>query len=133
MKSYISVFLLILFALCIAPVFAQEQQCSYIAPWGMSVGQNVFSSSIPACGLPDIAISNESYHSSPEISSIEQRKQQLKVLITDAYDSINKTSDKQEKADLKSAISAWRKEIFSLNYKMIIGYKNEYLEKITWK
>jgi hypothetical protein len=54
----------------------------------------------------------------------------LKQLITNAYISLHDSSDKQEKADLKSAISAWRKEILSLNYRMIVMYKNEYLSKI---
>jgi hypothetical protein len=83
--------------------------------------------------LPEIIISNESFHSSPERSDIEYRKQQLKLLMNNAYAELHDVSDKQEKADLKSAISVWRKELFSLNYKMIVSYKNEYLEKITGK
>gem|GEM_PF-5101980 len=83
--------------------------------------------------MPDITISNESYHSSPERGDIENRKQQLKLLMNNAYTALHDVSDKQKKADLKSAISVWRKELLALNYKMIVSYKNEYLEKITGK
>ena len=132
MKFYVSIVFL-LFALFITPVFAQEQQCSYLAPREVSFGQNMFSHSIPVCGLPDITISNESYHSSPERVTIENRKQQLKLLMNNAYNTLHDLSNKQEKAELKSAISAWKKELFTLNYMMIVNYKNEYLEKITGK
>lgn len=132
MKFYVSIVFL-LFGLSIVPVFAQEQQCSYLAPREVSFWQSLFSSSIPLCWLPDITISNESYHSSPERGDIENRKQQLKLLMNNAYTALHDVSDKQKKADLKSAISVWRKELLALNYKMIVSYKNEYLEKITGK
>ncbi len=133
MKSYLSIALFLLLGISLSPVFAQDQNCSYVAPRETSFNQNIFSASIPLCGLPDVELSGDSYHFAPEIHDIEQRKQELKWLINNAYISLHDVSDKQEKADLKSAISSWKKEILTLNYKMIMTYKDKYFGKIIGK